>query len=107
MKYFSYPAKGKGKGYYTTSENPTRVTETINSVYQWEKMQDTYSGSSLTDDIRMPIATLMKDAGLATNMTYGTNGSGAFSVIAARGFSLTIHWLSTVIIVTTLTRQIG
>ena len=98
MKYFSYPAKGKGKGYYTTSENPTRVTETINSVYQWEKMQDTYSSSSLTDDIRMPIATLMKDAGLATNMTYGTNGSGALSVIAARGFaynfsydSLAIH----------------
>ena len=98
MKYFAYPAKGKGKGYYTTSENPTRVTETIDNVYQWEQMQDRYSSSSLTDEVRMPVATLMKDAGLATNMTYGTNGSGAFSVIAARGFaynfsydSLAIH----------------
>ena len=98
MKYFEYPAQGKGQGYYTLETNSTRVTEKISSVYQWDKMLDVYKESELTDEIRMPVATLMKDAGLATHMTYGSNGSGAFSVIAARGFaynfsydSLAIH----------------
>lgn len=88
MKYFGYPEQGKGKGYYTLSTNSSsRVYEDIAGVYQWDKMLNTYNGVELTDEIRIPVARLMKDAGLATNMEYGTSGSGAFSVIAARGFS--------------------
>ena len=87
MKYFEYPAQGKGQGYYTLDTNSTRVTEKISGVYQWDKMLDVYQESELTDEIRMPVATLMKDAGLATHMTYGNNGSGAYTVISARGFS--------------------
>ena len=87
MKYFRYPAQGKGSGYYTLSGNTNRVTENINTVYEWDKMLDTYQNVDLTDEIRRPVAQLMKDAGLATNMDYGTEGSGAFSVLAARGLA--------------------
>ena len=87
MKFFNYPAKGKGKGYYTIEGNSTRVTEDVTGVYEWDKMQDKYSDFDLTDDVRIPVARLMKDAGLATHMNYGSNGSGAFSVEAARGFA--------------------
>ena len=86
MKYFSYPTQGKGKGYYTLNGSSSRVNEDISGVYKWDQMLDTYNESSLTDKIREPVARLMKDAGLATNMDYGTNGSGAFSVTASRGF---------------------
>lgn len=87
MKFFGYPAQGKGKGYYTLSTNTSsRVNENITSVYEWSKMQNEYKEADLTDEVRIPVAQLMKDAGLATNMNYGTNGSGAFSVLAARGF---------------------
>lgn len=87
MKFFTYPAQGKGQGYYTIEGNSSRVTENITGVYEWDKMQDKYSNFGLTDDIRIPVARLMKDAGLATHMTYGSNGSGAYSVEAARGFA--------------------
>lgn len=115
MKYFCYPAQGKGKGYYTLSTNTSsRVNENITGIYEWSKMQNEYKEADLTDEIRIPVARLMKDAGLATNMNYGTNGSGAFSVLAARGFcynfaydSLALHcyyrdffndemWMSTI-----------
>lgn len=87
MKYFAYPANGKGKGYYTIEGNSSRVTENITGVYEWDKMLDTYNTYSMSDDDRIPVARLMKDAGLATHMNYGTNGSGAYSVEAARGFA--------------------
>lgn len=87
MKYFTYPTQGKGKGYYTIEGNSSRVTENITGVYEWDKMQDTYNVFDLTDEIRIPVARLMKDAGLATHMQYGSNGSGAYSVEAARGFA--------------------
>lgn len=86
MKYYNYPAKGKGKGYYTTTENSTRVTELIQSEYHWDQMLDKYNASA-TDEQKQAVALLMKDAGLATNMTYGTSGSGASEIIAAHGFA--------------------
>ena len=114
MKFFEYPAQGKGKGYYTLNGSSSRVPEPINSVYEWDKMLDTYKSYETTDEMRLPVATLMKECGLATFMDYGTSGSGAFSVFASRGFaynfgydSLAIHcyyrdffdrdwWMSTI-----------
>ncbi len=88
MKYFNYPAQGMGKGFYTLSSSPTiRINENINTEYEWDKMKLAYNQYSLSDEERLPVARLMKDAGLATNMEYGAASSGAFSVIAARGFA--------------------
>lgn len=98
MKYYTYPAQGKGMGYYTIEGNSSRITEKISGVYKWDEMLDNYKAYELTDEQRLPVATLMKDAGLATHMEYGTGGSGAFDVVSARGFaynfsydSLAIH----------------
>lgn len=114
MKYYTYPAQGKGMGYYTIEGNSSRVTEKISGVYKWDEMQNSYKTYELMDEQRLPVASLMKDAGLATHMEYGTGGSGAFDVVSARGFaynfsydSLAIHaytrdffdqeeWMSTV-----------
>ena len=88
MKYYNYPAQGQGMGYYTLENNPTRVTEKIQGVYEWNKMRDTYKGpNELSDAEKLPVATLMKDAGLATNMTYGSGGSGASEIVAAHGLA--------------------
>jgi len=86
MKYYNYPAKGKGKGYYTTTENSTRVTEQIKGEYKWDLMLDKYNASA-TDEQKQAVALLMKDAGLATNMNYGTSSSGASEIVAAHGFA--------------------
>jgi hypothetical protein len=87
MKYFAYPAQGKGDGYYTIDGSTSRVNEKIEGVYQWDKMLNTYETYNLTDEQRMPVARLMKDAALATHMDYGASGSGSYSVIASRGFA--------------------
>ena len=88
MKYYNYPAQGQGMGYYTLENNPSRVTEKIQGVYEWNKMRDTYKGpNELSDAETLPVATLMKDAGLATNMTYGSGGSGASEIVAAHGLA--------------------
>ena len=88
MKYYNYPAQGQGMGYYTLENNPSRVTEKIQGVYEWNKMRDTYKGpNELSDAEKLPVATLMKDAGLATNMNYGSGGSGASEIVAAHGMA--------------------
>jgi len=86
MKYYNYPSQGKGKGYYTRDGNSTHVPENISTVYEWEKMLDSYRGITLTEEIGLPVARLMSDAGIATYMDYGSNSSGALEFNAARGF---------------------
>lgn len=87
MKYFNYPAQGKGKGYYTLGNNTTRITEFINGIYDWDNMLDDYRYKTITDEQRMAIATLMRDAGIATYMNYGVSGSGSYETDATRGFA--------------------
>ena len=91
MKYYNYPAQGKGKGYYTTTENSTRVTEQIKGEYQWGLMMDKYNASA-TDEQKLAVATLMKDAGLSTNMTYGSGGSAASEIVAAHGMAYNFRY---------------
>ena len=87
MKFYNYPAQGKGKGFYTLSENTSlHIPVDITSTYAWDEMQDVYRNKKLTDEQRLPVAQLMSDAGIATYMNYGTSGSGAFSLDATRGF---------------------
>lgn len=84
MYYYKFPAQGKGSGYYTLGDNKTaRLSGAINSVYEWDKMYDDYSTISITDEIRKPIATLMKDAGLGAHMNYNVGGSGTSEYDAA------------------------
>ena len=85
MKYYGYPSAGKGQGYYTIGDNTTRVYEPVAYTYDWDKMLNSYVGVTLTDEIRMPIAKLLKDAGSASCMNYGKDASGTQTQYAANG----------------------
>ncbi len=93
MNFFKYPAKGKGKGYYTKADNSTHIPENIESVYEWDKMLDSYKGVTLTEELARPVATLMRDAGIATYMNYGTSGSGGQEYNATRGFTANFSYV--------------
>ena len=92
MNYFKYPASVEGKeGYYTTKqdENGTasdQVKVTINSTYQWDLMQNTYSSTSGTTEQRNAVAQLMYDCGCAVGMNYGSGGSSASTKTAGRRY---------------------
>ena len=86
MYYYKYPAQGKGSGYYTLGDSNTPHKEDIKGVYQWDKMYDDYSSMTLTDEIRTPVATLLRDAGLGSHMNYAVGGSGTTEYDAATSF---------------------
>ena len=89
MKYFEYPAQGKGKGYYQLGDNAGRVTENISSVYEWDKMIDRYKGAkNVTEEQRLAVATLMKEVGLASHMDYAETGSSTTNLEASYGLCI-------------------
>lgn len=83
MKYYAYPVKGKGTGFYSYgSKNRTSV---ISTTYNWNNMLDDYTsgGNSLQNTA---VAFLMRDAGYASQMNYDTDGSGTTGYQAAQAF---------------------
>lgn len=92
MNYFGYPAHGKGDGYYTKLGEVNRYNNPIKNQYEWDKMLDDYTNVELNEQIRLPIARLMQDAGLASHMNYGTDGSGTHSQDAALGFAYNFEY---------------
>ena len=82
MYYHKWPAKGKGKVSYTTEKNGLKLSRDLSqSTYDWSSMKDTYSSSS-SKASGDAVAVLMRDAGYAVEMDYGTSsqgGSGAWS----------------------------
>ncbi len=85
MYYYKYPACGKGIGTYTvtTKNGSTAGKLDIKSTYEWTKMKDKYLRPVDTDNA---VATLMRDAGAASNMKYAQDGSGTTDFHAAIGF---------------------
>ncbi|MDE7126167.1 MAG: C10 family peptidase, partial [Muribaculaceae bacterium] len=78
MKYFEYPAKGKGA--VSVTVNGSSQTMNLSTVtFNWSNMLDSYAGLSYTTTQATAIATLMKAVGFAVNMNYGTSASGAYS----------------------------
>ena len=87
MYYYQHPVQGTGSGYYTVGENTTtRYPDDIKGIYQWGMMKPKYSETSTTDDERIAVSTLLKDAGLAVHMNYNIGGSGAQIISAAQAF---------------------
>lgn len=72
MKYYNYPAQGRGTGEY--EKNGVPKTKEINGVYDWANMQNTYAKTqtTLTTETEA-IATLMADVGAACGMKYTGN----------------------------------
>lgn len=83
MRYFSYPAKGKGVGYYTLN-NKDHI-KIINKTYAWEKMLPEYSSTSGSTN-KKAVQELMADAGAAVHMKYTVSSGAAATSDAARAF---------------------
>ena len=87
MYYYQYPSHGVGNGYYTFGDAlSARYPDEIKGIYQWEMMKPMYSSSTITEEERLAVAVLLKDAGLATYMQYASDGSGAAVNDAALAF---------------------
>jgi len=74
MKYWNWPDHGQGSHSYTPSGYPTQSVDFENTYYQWFNMPNSCNNSNY-----QAVATLMWHCGVAVNMQYGYNGSGAYS----------------------------
>ncbi len=66
-----------GKGKDSSYEHITLKTDFTQSIYQWDKMPETYNGNESPEE-KQAIARLMYDCGVAANMGYGLYESGAY-----------------------------
>lgn len=74
MKHHGYPAKGTGSHSYTW--NGQTLTANFGHDYDWASMPDKYDGTN--DAAFDGVARLMADLGVAVEMQYKKDGSGAY-----------------------------
>ena len=74
MKYWNWPDHGQGSHSYTPTGYATQSVDFESTYYQWNNMPVTVNGSNY-----QAVATLMYHCGVAVDMQYGPNGSGAYS----------------------------
>ena len=90
MYVHKYPTKGTGSHSYTTESKKLNVSANFgNTTYDWANMIPNYSGSYTTTQADA-VATLMYHVGVAAEMDYTVEGSGAVSSIALA--ALTEHF---------------
>lgn len=73
MKHHGYPAKGTGSHSYTW--NGKTLSASFEHTYDWASMPAKYDGTN--DDAFDGVARLMADLGVAVEMQYNKDGSGA------------------------------
>lgn len=103
MYYNNYPKKGSGSGTATVYyNNQTDVPVTVDfsqSTYDYDSMLTDYS-NGYTQEQADAVSRLMLDVGVASKMSYRTNGSGTFisrTVTALRnnfGYENNVKWMS-------------
>ncbi len=77
MKTYNFPEKGIGENsYYLGSLEQTISFDFAKTTFDWANMINDYPGNATQNNA---VATLMKAAGVAVDMSYGVNASGAFS----------------------------
>ena len=82
MYVHKYPTKGTGSHSYTTETKKLKVSANFgNTTYDWANMIPDYN-KSYTSTQADAVATLMFHAGVAADMDYTVEGSGAVSSIA-------------------------
>ena len=74
MKRWNWPDHGQGSHSYTPSGYATQTVDFENAYYQWNNMPNTVNNSNY-----QAIALLMYHCGVAVDMQYGPQGSGAHS----------------------------
>ncbi len=71
MKYWNYPAKGVGNHSYQDAPYGTLSANFSNATYNWANMPNNLTAPN------NDVATLIHDIGVAVEMQYGSQGSGA------------------------------
>lgn len=88
LKYYGYPTKGIGTYSYQWNNNGTETTLSFdygNTTFDWANMTDTYDDNSTAVE-KTAVATLMKACGVAVDMNYKYNASGAQSWKVGRAY---------------------
>lgn len=81
MKYWAYPSKGIGShSYVATYYNQTLSANFGNTTYAWSSMPNNVTSSNSA------VATLMFHCGVAVEMGYEPNGSGAQTIAPYEGY---------------------
>ncbi|MCX6566365.1 MAG: C10 family peptidase [Candidatus Aminicenantes bacterium] len=75
MYYWKHPSRGQGSHSYQW--NGTTLSANFNHEYLWTQMRASYSGD-YTAAQAAAVARLMSDVGIAVDMGYGVDGSGAW-----------------------------
>ncbi|NPA67545.1 MAG: T9SS type A sorting domain-containing protein [Chlorobi bacterium] len=75
MNYHEYPVSGEGSHSYTHYVYGEQSADFENTIYDWSNMPDGSGNAG--------ISKLMYHCGVAVNMNYGPDGSGAYSSTAA------------------------
>lgn len=78
MRYWQWPEVGYSSHSYTWSSYGTISANFDSTYYHWDLMPDTLSFANSSEEIDA-VATLMYHAGVAVEMMYSPNGSGAYS----------------------------
>ena len=85
MKSYNHPAKGTGT--YSYVWNNKRLSFDYDATtFEWDLMSDIYDGKQSAAQ-NNAVATLMYAVGIASDMSYGTGGSGAQGIAAAMGLA--------------------
>ncbi len=78
MRYWQWPEVGYGCHSYSWSYYGTLSADFGNIYYNWDHMPDTLSNACTNEEIDA-VATLMYHAGVAVDMMYHPEGSGAYT----------------------------
>ena len=83
MKFWNFPQNGRGSHTYTHSTYDVQTADFEHTTYDWANMPNDLSILSSNTQINA-IATLMYHCGVAVDMDYGTDGSGAMRYLVPR-----------------------
>ncbi len=76
LNYWEWPDQGEGSQTYYWENGGKRLSETFDTVYDWDNMPDQLDGQSSNTQINA-VAKLCYDVGIAAEMNYGVDGSGS------------------------------
>lgn len=80
MDYYKYPQQGTGSKSYVFN-GQTLTADFGNTVYNWDAMLPSYPESGATAEQISAVATLAAHFGIAVEMSYAQDGSGAYTML--------------------------
>lgn len=87
MKYYEYPPRGRYDRGYVTDTHQLSVSTSFDHPYHWDRMLNAYPEPDTgTTEQQDAISQLMFDVGVALNMDYAPDGSGASTSWAVVSF---------------------